>query len=328
MEKGDQQGMTHRTCRVPLKIPNAKQWLELRRLAHSCAMFGNHLLTESYAKAQGVSGLHPYTDYNGLLSSAVRDAVNGDCVGIWRRTGKRILKGEQTLARFSADRALVVRGNGVILQRNDGGALEIKVRLHPKDIAPATLLPVWMPALARDRWLADIVDRLESSAYPLTKLTLSFERPGRKVIALVSYRKPISRCDPAQNEATLECSCEECRLRCGNYALSLNDAIHRLSAMKQHFGGIHSRLRRHLGRSGRRRTLRLALLKEGTFENWAQGPLHQLSREIVEWCQEHEVGLLRVKIASAGNLPWARPLGLIQYKADEAGVRMLSLWIL
>ena len=181
-----------------------------------------------------------------------------------------------------------------------------------------------MPAVARDRWLADVIDRLESRAYPLTKLTLSFARPGRKVVALVSFRRPVFPSTPTQDEATLECSCDELRLRCGAHTLSLNDAAHRLSIMKQHFAGIHSRLRRHLGRSGRRRTLRVALLKAGTFENWAEGPLHQLSREVVGWCQEHEVGCLRVKVASTGDLPWARLIGLIQYKAEEAGIRIMT----
>jgi hypothetical protein len=95
MEKGDQQDITHRTCRVPLRILNTSQWLELR----------------------------------------------------WRRMEKRILKGEQTLARFSVDRALVVRGNGVICQRDDDGDLELKVRLHPKNVAPATLLSVFFVGL-------------------------------------------------------------------------------------------------------------------------------------------------------------------------------------
>jgi hypothetical protein len=65
----------HRVCQVPLLTPARNQGTEPRRAACLAANFGNHLLTEWYAKSKGVQDLNPYTDYRALLSAAVRDAV-------------------------------------------------------------------------------------------------------------------------------------------------------------------------------------------------------------------------------------------------------------
>jgi hypothetical protein len=314
-----------RTCRVPLKIPGPRQWTELRRFAHQSANYGNHLLTELYAGAKGLRDLHSYTDYRDILSSAVRDAVNRDCAGVWRRWGKNILSGEQTLARFSADRALAVRDRGATLARADNGALFLSLRLHPRSKGPATILRVWMPAVRRDQWLADLLGKIERREYPLTRLILAFKRPGRGIVALISYRKPIVEDAPGRHEATLWCSSGECRLLSQERSYSLNDSVHRLAAMKLHFTSIHARLRRDLGKRGRRRVLRQALLRAGSFERWAEGPLHQMSREIIDWCREQQVGSLRWTVEGpAGELPWSRLAALVRYKGEEAGIRLVA----
>lgn len=317
-----------RTCRVPLRHPAAEQWKELRELAYWCANYGNHVLTQLYAKTKGVKGLRPYSEYRYALSSAIRDAVDRECQGVWRRLGRKIMRGEQSLATFSADRALVVRGRGVRLTRVDNGDAVLRVRLQPRDKAPATVLRIWMPALRRDPWLAGIIEKIETGTFPLTRLTLEFKRPGRKVIALLAYRRSLVESQPKSNEATLEYAGGECRLRSDGSVLSLNDAIHRLSAMKLHFTDVHRRLRRDLGKPGRYRTLRRALLKAGTFERWAEGPLHQLSRRIVDWCGSHQVGVLRWEIHKASlELPWTRLENLVQYKGDDLGIRILKPYI-
>lgn len=313
---------TDRTCRVPLKIPSAQQWAELRRLAFRCASFGNHVLTDIYAKSRGVSGLSPYTDYSDVLSSAIRDAVNKECASVWRRLGREIQQGKQTLARFRADRALVIRERGVLLKHAESGDVFLSVRLHPKHKGPLTVFRVWMPALRRDEWLSDVLKKIEAGAYPLTKLTLQFRRPGRKIIALLSYRLPITESSPGCMKAMLEYACGELRLSSRDHTISLNDNIHRLTEMKLHFAHIHSRLRTHLGKPGRSRALRRALVKAGTFERWAEGPLHQLSSEIIEWCRRYKSGTLQWNIKNPKpDLPWARLASLLQYKAKDAGIQ-------
>src|SRR5574341_1430015 len=98
-----------------------EQYIALRRLAYQCAAFGNQMLNESYAKIKGWPAGGTYKDFSATLSAAIRDAVNRECVGIWRRNGKLILRGEQTLARFSANRALVVRDRGIKIERRADG---------------------------------------------------------------------------------------------------------------------------------------------------------------------------------------------------------------
>ncbi len=310
----------HRTCRLPLVPMASEQWSQVRRIAFLCANFGNHLLTESYAKAKGLNGLHPYIDYRDLLSAAVRDAVSRECVGVWRRMGRRILRGEQTLARFAADRALVVRENGVVLERNADGQLALRVRLQPQSQGPATVFAIRTEVLRRDRWLGDIVEKLEAGTYRLTKLTFAFQRPGRKVTAIVSFVRPAASSSHGCKEAAFEYSNGHCRLYCDGTAISFDDAVHRMSVMKQHFAGIHSRLRKDLGKKGRMRVLRRAFLKAGNFDDWARGPLHQLSHHIVEWCRRNDVGVIRWTVDQTGDLPWARLAGFVQYKAEEAGI--------
>src|SRR3990167_6945846 len=100
--QGTDASTTQRTVRVPLDLVPDATWRELRQLAYRCAAYGNHQLSASYVKAKGGPVLPTYTDARGDLSAAIRDAVGREGVGIWRRLGKKILRGEQTLARFSA----------------------------------------------------------------------------------------------------------------------------------------------------------------------------------------------------------------------------------
>ena len=87
---------------MALEIPSDERWRELRRLAYQCAAFANTLLTESYLKAKNQQlKFTTYTDFAEVLSAGIRDAIERECVGLWRRLGKQILRGEQTLARFS-----------------------------------------------------------------------------------------------------------------------------------------------------------------------------------------------------------------------------------
>jgi hypothetical protein len=328
-----------RTVRVPLEYVPDEQWRDLRRLAYQCAAYGNLLLTESYAKTRGlqVQSSKVYTDFNSVLSSCIRDAISREVVGIWRRIGRKILRGEQTLARFSSSRALVVRDRGVRL-REEAGVYFIDLRLAPREQGPVTALPVWMPALKRDVYLAGCLDNLCRGDTKLTKATVQFERPGRKIYVRLSYRKPAGggRTSPTSARggfhpphtasapdplpAALEYKDGELWLRAGGRALSLNDAVYRLQHMKAHFAGIRHRLSRCLNKRGRRQTYRKALLKAGTFERWAEGPLHQLSHTIIRWCQEQGATALQWKVKAEGDLPWDRLQNLIAYKAQEASL--------
>ncbi len=317
-----------RTVRIPLEALPDPTWITLRRIAYQCAAFGNHLLSASYLRAKGGPKLPAYRDANGVLASAVRDAVNRECVGLWRRLGRRILRGEQTLARFSADRALVVRERGVHLATDADGAYIVQLRVQPKRVGDVACLPVWQPGLRKNPYLSNIVEALWTGRWTVTKATVQFERPGRKVYVRLHYRKPTAATREEGPTATLAWTVGvegaerpgELWLRCEGRALSLNDTVTRLSRMKTHFAGIHARLRRDLGKRGRRRVHRLALLKAGSFEQWAGGPLHQVAHEIVRWALEQRAGALTMHLPNDGALPWHRLALLVVAKAEEQGL--------
>src|ERR1041385_750075 len=84
-----------RTIRVPLVAVEDETWRELRRLAYLSSNYSNNMLSSSYCEAKGLKAeWTTYTDYADQLSAAVRDALGRECVGLWRRLGKKILRGE------------------------------------------------------------------------------------------------------------------------------------------------------------------------------------------------------------------------------------------
>jgi hypothetical protein len=307
-----------RTIRIPLAFLPDKEWLELRKLAFQCSRYGNHLLTENYAKAKGLSGLTPYTDFQDVLSAAIRDAVGRECVGIWRRLGKPILRGEQTLARFSANRALVVRDRGISIHED-----HLSLRLHPKNQAEKTVLPYYMPAIEKDWYIADTLAKLQSGEYRVSKASIKFKRPGRKVFVLLSYEKALIIKPPAERKAHLKVNeYGELWLKHEDKALSLTHTVERLKTMKRNFRGIHARLRRALKGKPRNK----ALLKVGSYEAWSGGVIHQLTAEIISWCQTQQCGNLLIffpKVSAEERqhtIAWAEIASTLKYKCEEHSI--------
>ena len=108
-------------------------------------------------------------------------------------------------------------------------------------------------------------------------------------------------------------------LRANGRSLSLTQQITRLTRMKTDFKAIHSRLWRGLGKQRRWHDMRRALVKAGTFEEWSEGPLHQMTAEIVRWCAVQNCGRLFFAVPQ-GDLPWHRVAQLLTYKCQEAGI--------
>ncbi len=314
-----------RIVRVPLRPLPDETWRLLRRHAYQGAVYGNALLSEQYAAAKGLQAeWKTYTDHNQILSAAVRDAIGREVIGIWRREGRKVLRGEQTLGRFSADRALVVRDRGVRLVSWGGGNLAFHLRVAPKP-APLLTLPVEMRAVRgwKGTFLNLLLQKLLAGQYPLTKASVVFERPGRKVSLFVAYAKLLNPNAPPQAREAEVVVLSDCttRLQAQGQVLTLTDRIYRLIHMKQHFERIHARLRASLGKAGRRRDLRRSLRRAGNFETWAQGPLHVLSAQIVAWCQSHSVTILRWHLdPGAPSLPWAKLQEFVKYKGEEIGL--------
>jgi hypothetical protein len=256
----------------------------------------------------------------------VRDAINRETMGYWRRNGKKVLRGEETLGRFSANRSLVVRDRGVKLERREvtqeGKTFQkffLSLRLEPVP-AETTEVAVFMPA--KDKFKRDLLDALAADPDRIRKATICFKRPGRKVYLLLTYAKPlvqIEREGPTMLVSVL--SDGSCWLRCEGRSLSLANRIYRLIHMKEHFARIHARLRAHLGKRGSRYRAKMALLKAGNFTTWALIPLHQLSREILAYAEQQQAKEIHWQIdAGAPDLPWYQLQSMVQYKAQEVGI--------
>ncbi len=342
----------HRVVRVPLRmfpVPakdsgEADVWRELRRAALFAATYGNQRLSEYYANARAASRKVPlpewgtvYTDYADTLSAVVRDAIDREVQGIWQRIGKDVFRGAQTLARFQAGRSLVFRERGVKLMQTPPTkaskgrpGYSIVLRVLPRKVNPVPYeFEVFGPALAKDPYLARLLEKLWKGAdgHSITKATLVFERPGRKLFLLLSYSKPIVQVDPAKVICSIEWNEERgLFLRCEGREISLNDHIHRLVTMKRNFESIHKRLKHDLAKARRFHPYRRALVKSGTFTNWARGPLHELSKKVVDWALMQKAGNIEwhvppMKDAQRENqAPWQRLAQLIEYKARDAGI--------
>lgn len=314
--------MELRTLKVPIVKIEDQLWIDLRRLAYKCSRFGNNLLAESYAQMSGLEFKRKaYTDWNEELSSSVRDAISRECVGIWRRNGKKILRGEQRLAIFRANRALVVRDRGIKLSK-DGDKYNLSLRVLPKDQGTSTTLEIWINH--RDKRFLHCLDRLDSGVYQIAKATLVFERPGRKVFVLLSYSKPDSGLSAVGTKtAILLQDVKGLRLTLNGRRVSLDNWVHLLTSLKSNYSQIQERLRMHLGKRGYWHKLRRSLVKAGNFKEAAEYQLHNLSRYIANWCYQNGVSKLDWQVDPIWkDLPWHRLKLLLDYKCLEYGIEI------
>lgn len=315
--------VTQRVVKVSLVHVADDTWKQLRRLAYHCAQFGNNLLSEQYAKKKGLQAeWKTYRDYRDTLSSYVRDAMQREVQAMWQRNGRDMLRGAQTVGRFAADRALVIRERGIVLTRHEDGQLAFMLRFEPSP-APAIELPVFMPSLKKDPLRRQLLDAFLTEPERMRKASVIFHRPGRKISLFVAYTKALPA-DPGQREgiATVHCLGDgECWIWAHGNRLTLTDRIYRMVHMKEHFGRIHARLRFALGRKGRWHVMKKKLAAVSNFESWVQGPLHQLSHEIVAWADQQRVAEIKWQIDdTAPELPWYALQQMVQYKAAERGI--------
>jgi hypothetical protein len=346
----------HRVVRVPLRMfpvpPRGSSepdvWRDLRRAALFAATYGNARLSEYYVSSRAASRKVDmpewgtvYTDYADTLSAVVRDAIDREAQGIWQRIGKDVFRGAQTVARFQAGRSLVFRDRGVKLMQTPPTkeskgrpGYTVALRVFPRKVNP---LPhefeVFGPALAKDPYLARLLGKLwrKEDGHAITKATLVFERPGRKIFLLLSYSKPVVQVDSKKVVCTVEWNEERgLHLRCEGREISLNDHIHRLRVMKRNFEGIHKRLKHDLAKARRFHAYRGALVKAGTFTTWSRGPLHDLSKKVVDWAVLQKAGNIEWRVppmkdaARDDQAPWQRIAQLVEYKARDAGVAFVG----
>jgi len=332
-----------RILRVQLKELTDEQWMELRDLAAESARFCNAAMADRYCKAMGYSE-HPdgsaFVRMKGKLSGDVRVALDREVFTVWRKHAKLILVGARRLAEFQADRALVCRAehmsNGK-RQRHatinfDGRQYLLEIRLVGNEHGDRHKFALAWKAQA-DSYIEPVINGLAAGDIRLLKVSFIFERPGRKVFALLAYEKYIEIPAPGKRSATLGPLEKDGSLWL-RFELPPQEAQHfnytghisRLLAMKDHWGGIHDRIKRRMRRSGRgwKHDYRSSLTKAGSFSAWAHGFIHEWSADIVNRCRHAGVGYLRIAPIKHNDLPMAELEEKLKYKCQEAGIIMAS----
>ncbi len=314
-----------RVVTVPLVTPKKDQWKKLFDAARESARFGNHRLAENYLRARGIK-LEPsvFVEYNQKLSSVARLGVDTHVKGAWQRDGKKILAGVQKLALLDAYRALsfqVHQGGGSLARTPDG--LSIWVRIAPGRSVPMTELPIYMPAIKREPYLINTLDNIAAGNWKLKRINILFKRTTAKVRAQLVYARPKTKAAELHgtHTATLALQDDGTRLvlRSNGRELHLTDHLHRIRTMKDNFTQIHKRIRMSLGKARRWHRMRQQFAKTGNFEEWSKTPLHNLSKQIITWCQFQNVGILEWAI-DGGDLPWHMLKQQCAYKGSEVGI--------
>lgn len=312
-----------RVVTVPLVTPKKDQWKKLFDAARESARFGNHRLAENYLRARGIK-LEPsvFVEYNQKLSSVARLGVDTNVKGAWQRDGKKILAGVQRLAMIDAYRALsfqVHQGGGSLTRTPDG--MSIVVRITPGRGTPMTELPIYMPAIKRETYLISTLDNIAAGKWKLKRINILFKRTSAKVKAQLIYVREKTKAAELHGTHTAVLALQDNRLvlRCNGRELHLTDHLYRLRTMKDNFAKIHNRIRMSLGKARRWHRMRQQFAKTGNFEEWSKTPLHNLSKQIINWCQFQNVGILEWTI-EGGDLPWHMLKQQCAYKGNEVGI--------
>ena len=335
-----------RTLRVQLDKDHLSDdaWALLRQLSCEAARFCNAVISDQWANAMGYAPTEQgsvFTREAGRLSADVRLMLNGEAFAAWKRHGKRILAGAQRGPLFGADRALVCRAGQMDRGRHRrnawisraGERYDLTLRLLGEKHGPRSTFRLWWKPQS-DGYVSPILEGLASGDRRLLKVSLVFERPGRKVFALLAYESEIdvrpagqrhATLGPLEKDGTLWLRMDGADGRPSN--VNYTAKVHRLAHMKEHFAGIHKRLTRRMRRSGPgwRQEHRRALVKAGSFGEWAKGPLHQLSADVIQSCKKAGVGFLSIAPLTGHDLPMYSLITMLEYKATESGIQITQL---
>lgn len=322
------------------KLPDA-QWRELRDLARVSALFANGMITEMFitdsvtragAKEAAVALRETYALYADKLSSDVRDGINTEVKGSWQRHKGEVRAGLSSLPLFRADRALVMRGDksALIEQRDDDYALSVRLLPVP---APKHSFRLDKNAYKKSERFS-CLEKLVSGEYPIVRVSFSFERPGRKVFAIITYKREFE--DGSEGIPSLACGRigpiserRELYIRTESRTLALSDYVHRILEMKERYAAIQERMRITAGRTkwrkGRARKLwkYRRLMQTQSFSDWAKGPLGQMAAEIVGFCAQNKVGELSWEFDGSG-FPEARLRFEVAYRAKVKGMDVVD----
>ena len=328
-----------RVLRVQLAPLSDTAWTDLRALAREGAQFCNLLLAGFYVEAVGYGrpeGQSDFRRFKGRLSGDVRVALAREAFTAWKRHGSKIRSGAQRLALFDADRALVCRAEHMSKERRqrhcwiaerEGGVLWLSAPLIGK--AHGSRFESALVVDARtDDYVGPVLAGLAAGAIRLLKVSIVFERPVRKVFALLTYEKRIVAPQPGSATATLGPLEADgtlwLRFEDPRRNINLTGDVARLIHMKRHFAGVHRRLKARIRRSGpgHRHEYRRALVRAGSFGAWALGPLHAMAATVTAALERHGAGSLAVGPVEHQDLPMAAFLIRLGYRLEERGIAL------
>jgi hypothetical protein len=321
-------GLVSRVVRVPLERPDDAAWLDLVALAREGAAFANGLIASWWAEAHGWQpreGQSSFKDFKGRLSGDVRVAIQGEAMGIWRRLKARIMRRDQRLPAFAADRSLVIRGQyaggkGGIRLEPDGAGYVLRLLIVGKDIGPWMTFPVWALALKKDRYLSSLLIKIAAGHYRCSKVTLQIDQRRRKLFALCAYDRPVpsardgssATLGPLEEDGSL-------LLRTAGATRDWTREIYEIRTKKDQYEGIIRRFRRTVGRGpGWRQIYRRNL--PPTYEAWARGKLHQVSAAMIAWLLANGANQLTIRPLNDGDWPAHLLETMLTYKGQQSGI--------
>lgn len=320
-----------RIVRVPLERPDDPGWRDLVALAREGAQLANGLIAAWWAEAHGWTRKDDQPSAivacKGRLSGDAYVAIQGEAQGVWRKMRARVLRRDQRLPIFASDRALVVRGRyaggagGVRLVPTRDGGFTLRLLILGKDHGGWHEFPVWSAAVRKDRYLSTLLTHIASGSYRCSKVTLQLDPRHRKLFALCAYDRPVPAPRSSQATATLGPLEPDgsLLLRSAQQTRDYTREVWAIRSKKAHYEGLLRRFRRTVGRGpGWRQIYRRNL--PDTYEQWADGKLHQLSAAMVAWLHREQVARLTIRPLGDGDWPAHRLTTMLTYKCEQCGI--------
>lgn len=315
----------------------------LRDLGWQAARYRNGNIRRLWAEAMGWRVDPDHADKHDVtkqgrqtekaeLSGAAYSAAEREVSGAWSRDCKKILAG-QPLSEWSPGAALSVRGHKN--KEESGVRLELEAEQYVAYLSAQSAkcpggcwlrLPI-AKNTRRDEWQAPILNRMVSWETPIAKAQVQIKK--HTIILRLTYAvvlpplptmgKRIAILGPTRID---EQELLHLDLRTEQQRKDYSSKINYMSRLKDEWDKIRRRAKMQIGwRHGQARLKREAIARFSLPDKEASC-LHAWTREIVDWCASQGVGTIRVVEIATGDWPADRFTFMLNYKAEEKGIRV------
>lgn len=265
----------------------------------------------------------------GELSGAVYSALEREAQGAWTRDAKRILAGAPLSQWREAD-GLSVRGHknesdSGIRIRQEGNTFYAEMALQNKDCEGGCWISVEIAGKDLD-WKLPMLKAMGAWEIPIAKGVISIKKDRGKMLLRLTY--PVSLDLPKMGDrvATLSAIAGDKRMLLRTETQT-RDYTHKLADIfqkKESWDLIRRRVAAQIGRHRGAARAKRRKFANDSFDDWSSTFLHQWTRDIVEWCKTQGVGHLSVAGIVGGDWPAYKFLSMLQYKAEEAGMKFVE----